>query len=210
MALCCPLPTAPTTITPTVCAFNIKEVHRIYAVRKDNLVWNISTPASNIGAPSGAAPEDSAGWTTLRTNADSTKVLTLPLFGSEPTIVPGGELSTVGLANTKNHSGYDPSEFAAFFEGLTAVQERDINEVTCEGANWEIYFIMFDKTILGAIDTATSNLFTGIDVASAITLLGRSVNGPNENDKNGLGFQLLHEWSQTMHAITPTFNTLTF
>lgn len=212
MANCCPLPTAMTTIAATTCQFNLNEVHRIWAVREGNVIWNLSTPTSNVGAASGAVPTASTEWAVLKAATNSTKVVFAPLFGSEPKITPGGEISSTGLANRKNHVGYDPSDFSAFYEGLTSAQESNLADLTCEGETLEVYFILHDKTIVGQVDAATSNLFTGIPIESAILLLGRSLNGFNENDKNECQFQLLHNWSQNLHSITPAsgFNTLTF
>ena len=211
MACSCPLPTAMTTVAATTCAFNIKEVQRVWVVREGAVIWDLVAPTNNVGAASGAVPTDSTEWTALRAAPGDTKVLTLPLFGSEPTLSAGGQISTVGLSNSKNHVGFEPSEFVAFFEGLTAEQETNINDITCEGDTLEVYFIMHDKGIIGNIDDPVTPVnWTGIPLASALILLGRTLNGFNDNDKNEMQFQLLHEWSQYAHKITPTFNTLTF
>tara|TARA_R110000803_G_C11934631_1_gene315819 strand:+ start:15 stop:659 length:645 start_codon:yes stop_codon:yes gene_type:complete len=214
MACNCPLPTAMTTITATSCAFNIKEVHRVFVVREGAVIWDIATAgAANVPAAIvGNVVTVAAGWTILRTAADDTKVLTLPLFGSEPTLAAGGQLSSTGLSNVKNHVGFEPSEFVAFFEGLTAIQEGEIADITCEGDTLEVYFVMHDGGIVGSIDNpSTPGTMTGIPLASAMVMFGRSLNGFNDNDKNELQFQLLHDWSQYAYKVVPTdFNALTY
>jgi hypothetical protein len=215
MACNCPLATAQTTITPTTCEFNINQIHRVWEVRAGNVIWDISTPANNLPAALvGLAPEDIAGWTALKTDATSAKVLFLPLFGGEPLITPGEEITFGGGGNdTLNgktqHIGFSPSEFSARYDGLEAQQESDIDEIVCEGDDVEVYFVLYDGTILGSLDAATSNIFTGIDVESALVLLGRNVAGFSAKDSNVFKFQMNKDWSKTMHKITPTFSALT-
>jgi len=212
----CPKATTQTTVTDTTCEFNINQIHRIWEVRKDEVVWNISTPASNVPATITAlAPEASTGWTTLKTAPDSTKVIYLPLFGGEPTITPGEEITFGGGDNSTlngkiQHIGFSPSEFLARYDGLTSAQESELDEIRCEGSDIEVYFVTYDNKIIGKLDAATSNLFTGIPVESALVLLGRSVQGFSAKDSNQFKFQLAKNWSETMHKITPTFNALAF
>lgn len=214
MAQCCPKPTAITTVTGNACEFNVNQVHRVWPVRKGEVIWDISTPASNVPASlTGLAPEDIAGWAILKVAADSTKVGFFPLFGGDPTVEPGEEITFGGSSNeTLNgkikHVAYAPSVFSARYDGLTPQQETDIDTYVCEKDELEVYFIMHDGSIVGSLDTATSNLFTGIDIESAIALLGRSVQGFSTPDSNVLNFQLPRVWSHTLHKITPTFDAL--
>lgn len=215
MSQCCPLPTEQTTITPTTCEFNLNQIHRIYEVREGEVIWNISTPASNVPASlTGLAPEDIAGWNILKTAADSTKVLFLPLFGGDPAVTPGDEITKGGNDNTTlngktQHIGFSPSEFLARYDGLTAQQESDMDEITCEGDGLEVYLVLHDGSIIGKLDALTSNLFTGISIESAIVLMGRNVAGFTEKDSNIIKFQMNKNWSKTMHQIIPTFKALT-
>lgn len=214
MAQCCPLPVAQTTITTGACEFNINQIHRVWEVRKEQVIWDISTPANNVPVTlTGLAPEDIAGWDILKIAADDTKTLFLPLFGGDPIVAPGEQITNGGNDNsTRNgkvqHISYAPSEFSARFDGLTPQQESEIDKIVCEGDGVEIYFVLHDGRILGKLDAATSNLFTGISVESALVLLGRNVQGFTGKDSNEFKFQLPKVWSTTMHAIVPTFNAL--
>jgi len=208
----CPIPTVMPTVDPTVCEFDIKEVWRLWPVRSGEVIWDLVGPLGAANVPAaiiGDVVEDSAGWTTLRAAVDSTKVLILPNFASDVTLAPGAEQSTIRLSNRKKHQGLDPSEFVAFYEGLTAAQEAGISDLKCEDV--EVFMIMYDKGIIGQTDNvATPTTFKGISLASAMVLFGRGITGFNESDKNQLNFQLPADWSHTMHKITPNFNTLTF
>lgn len=217
MANCCPLPTAIPTFTANGCEVNLNQVHRVWVVREGQVIFNISTPANNVPASiASTAPEDSTAWTTLKAAADSTKVGFLPLFGGDPAINPGDEITFGGGDNTtlngkRQHIGFNPSDFVARYDGMTATQEDEINDLTCEGDALEVYLILSDKRIVGNIDLDdTNNLFTGIPLESALVLLGRQVNGFNAKDSNAINFQLNKDWSRLMHIVTPTFNTLTF
>ncbi len=212
---CCPLPTEQTTITPTTCEFNLNQIHRIWVNREGAISYDISTPANNVPASlTGLAPEDIAPWNLLKTDTTSAKTLFLPLFGGDPAITPGDEITKGGSDNTTlngktQHIGFSPSEFLARYDGLTAQQETDMDEIVCEGDGLEVFFVLHDGSIIGKLDALTSNLFTGISIESAIVLMGRNVAGFTEKDSNIIKFQMNKDWSKTMHKITPTFNALT-
>ncbi len=212
MSNCCPKASFIGTVEDGVCTVNYREIHRIVVLRKGNVIWDLPTKANNLPASIVAFDaNDIGGWDVLKALATEDKAVWFPKFGSEIKITPGGELSSVGLANAKQHIGFDPSEFVAFYEGLTAIQEGDISDYICELDDLECYFILHDKRIVGSIDDVdTPVLWTGIPLASAMVLMGRSVNGFLENDKNELSFQLLKNWSLNAYAIVPTFNTLTY
>lgn len=210
---CCPKSDEVKTVEDGICTVNYREIHRLVVVRKGNVSFDLVTPTNNVPITlTGLDPRDVDPWAILKVLvADDAKTAWFPKFGSDIKINPGGELSSIGLANAKNHIGYDPSEFVAFYEGLTAAQEGQINSYICEDDDLEVYLILHDKRIIGSIDDVdTPVVFTGIPLASAMTLLGRSVQGYLENDKNETGFQLLHSWSHTAYGLVPTFNTLTY
>jgi len=216
MAGCCPLPTAMTTISTSSCAFNLNQVHRVWFVREGEVIFDIGTPANNVPAAIvGDAPEDVTPWDTLKVAADSTKVIYLPLFGGDPIVTPGEEISKGGNDNStldgkKKHISFAPSSFTARLDGLAPAQEKEISEIVCEGDTLEVYFILHDKSIVGTLDALTSNLFTGIPVASAVILHGRAVNGNVDDDTNVIEFQLAKDWTYELSKRTPTFNTLTY
>jgi len=216
MANCCPLPTALPTMTANGCEINLNQVHRVWVVREGQLIFDISTPANNVPATiTATAPEDVTAWTTLKTAVDDTKVAYLPLFGGDPGITPGDEITFGGGDNTtlngkRQHIGFNPSDFVARYDGMSATQEGEIDSLTCEGDGLEVFLVLHDKRIVGQIDEATSNLFTGIPLESALVLLGRNVIGFQAKDSNAINFQLNKDWSKLMYIVTPTFNTLTF
>lgn len=216
MACSCPKPTALTTITASTCPFNINQIQRIYVVREGQVIFDISTPANNVPATiTGTAPEDITAWTTLKTAADSTKIVYPPLFGGDPVVESGGQITFGGNDNSTlngktKHVGYEPSTFSARYDSLEPQVEADIDALVCEGDGMEVFFVLQDGTILGRYsDAPTNNLFTGIPTETAIALLGRNVVGFTQDDNNSLTFQLAKTWSQTIVKITPTFNALT-
>jgi len=218
MANCCPLPTAIPTFTANGCEINLNQVHRVWVVREGQVIFDISTPANNLPSPTitSLPPEGEAAWTALSTLTDSGKVGLLPLFGGDPAITPGDEITFGGGDNTtlngkRQHIGFNPSDFVARFDGMSAAQEDEINDLTCEGDALEVFLILHDKRIVGNIDLDdTNNLFTGIPLESALVLLGRNVAGFQSKDSNTINFQLNKDWSRLMYIVTPTFNTLTF
>lgn len=207
----CPLVGELPSVASNVCPLNYKEVNRVYVLKGGgNVLWDLAAPANNVGGMTGL-PSLSSAWTTLVGLSNDAKVVPIPLFGSEPRMTAGAEITNIGLNNVENHVGFEPSKFTAMFEGLQPESEEDINELRCYGNTLEVYFIMYDKRIVGEIDDHTTPvIWKGFSIASALILLGRSLNGVNENDKNEFKFQIDKEWSEKAFAITPesTFNPL--
>jgi len=212
MACNCPVATALTTITPTTCPVEMGQIQRAWFVRKGEVVWDTATAgAANVPAAIvGDLVTVIAGWTTLKTAVDSTKVVFAPLFGGDITITPAEAITQGGNDNsTLNGATYfvnfPDSTFAARYDQLGAQQTSDLKELVCE--DLEVYFINEDGDIIG--DASTTGTFKGFDCTN-VALGSRNVQGFSTRDSNIMSFQLDSDWDTVFEKQTPTdFNALT-
>jgi hypothetical protein len=212
MACNCPVPAALTTITSTSCPEEMGQIQRVWFVRKGQVVWDTATAgAANVPVTiTGDLVTVVAGWTTLSTAPDDTKVIFAPLFGGDIVINPGDIITQGGNDNsTLNGQTYfvafPDSTFSARYDQLTATQTSELKLLICE--DLEAYFINEDGDIIG--DASTSGTFKGFDVTN-VALQSRSVQGFATRDSNILTFQLDADWDTIFEKQTPTdFNALT-
>lgn len=217
MACNCPVATTLTTITPTSCPVEMGQIQRAWFVRKGNVQWDTVDPTTGKSLPAGLQPNlpsASAGWTTLLTAVDSTKVVYAPLFGGDITITPSEPVLQGGGGNdTLNGQSYyintPDSTFSARFDQLSADQTLQIKELACE--DLEVYLINEDGDIIGKRDPLDTDLFKGFDCYNVV-LGSRNVQGFATRDSNVLTFQLDADWDtifEKIEAVSP-FNPLTF
>ena len=157
-----------TTIDPNKCEENIQEIPRIAVVKYGFLEFDTVTPANNFPALiAGLSPLDEATWdilTTIPAGPDQeSKVVFLPLFGGSPTIEAGAQTTFGGgtetIGGAIQHLGFENSTFSALFHGLTAIKELQLNELTCEGSQMEVFPINYADRIWGKRD---GDIFKGI------------------------------------------------
>ncbi len=212
MACNCPIATALTTITPTSCPVEMGQIQRAWFVRKGEVVWDTATAgAANVPAAiAGDLVTVIAGWSTLKTAVDSTKVVYAPLFGGDITITPAEAITQGGNDNsTLNGQTYfvnfPDSTFSARFDQLAAAQALQMKELACE--DLEVYFINEDGDIIG--DATTTGTLKGFDCTNVI-LGSRNVQGFATRDSNVMSFQLSADWDTIFSKIgSLTFNALT-
>jgi len=197
----CPLPGELTTIPPSNCPVDFKQIQKFGFRRRGN-IWD-ATLNNDI--------KESAGWALFLAAADSTKIVITPFIGGDPAIAAGDAITEGGGDNSTLNgveliTGTNPSTLTARFDSLSPAQEAAVKTLMCENL-LEVFLINSDDNII-ADTTSTPTENVGIPIQSFF-FSDRGNDGFGSKDSFSMSFQLAAGWSETVEIVVPNFSPLT-
>lgn len=200
----CPLPTALATVTDSACPLRLDQIVALGIKRKG------ATAAFTTTGSASTLITTSAAWTTLTSATDSTKLILTPAFAefvipeSEPVIEGENDNSTIGglglayAGPPVRGMGKLLNKQSAQITILKGFMKEFSNFTSIRG---EVFFI----NRFGQVFCNSSGF--GFDFTN-FTVGGRSSEGYNKPDKNGIGLTLPYGWDNDMQAYVPAFDIL--
>lgn len=143
-----------------------------------------------------------ATWTALSIAADSTKAVWLTTFANPTNDGGEGREAGTGPGGATVFKGATPSQFSAEFQQKEQDVIRSYRAYQCE-PNLSVFIVTEFGVILGLKDAATAVTFRGIPMESFF--IGPKKPGQlSALDMNMVNWAFLGEWSDWLHAVTPT------
>lgn len=194
----CPLSTAISDITASVCGENFGQIQKVIVQRKG---WIFD----------GTAGKDItllADWQVLFGASDATKAQITPYLSSA--VIAGGEKITNGggdnstLNGESELVGMNPSAFTSMMKSLTSAQIAELAAFNCEKA-LVVYFVNESGKII--CKDLTGGSYTGISISSFFAG-EKSNNGYATLDENPLDFNIKKGWSCDYAIVETAFAPL--
>ena len=205
MICSCPIPTEIGDLTALTCIENIGTVGKLAFQRfRDSSGTSLALNNSTIAVDN---PNVLATWTSAKALSTDAKVTVLPTYvhnvewgGGDARQYGGGDETFAGAPVILGE------EFMTMSADLIQVPQSLIQELKayrCE-SNLGVYLIMDNGNIVGIVDDLSSpTVFKPIPI-NGLHISSKVPGKRSAPDMNKLSFQVLEDWSDYLHVVTPS------